>query len=131
MSYVIVSVNPDGTAAVTTPIPDDREAADAYAAEHGGEVVSRATVDALYASARPVEPAGGIPVAEFKRRAAMLYYVLGTKPDDVQRRWDRVLGLLDSFTVVYPAEQPVAGLLQAAVADGLLTAEQAAALVAD
>lgn len=47
MSFRVVTVNPDGTAAVFTPVPADLPTATAHAAANGGEVVSLAVVDAL------------------------------------------------------------------------------------
>jgi len=89
----------------------------------------RDSLRAELAALREVKP--GVPVAEFKRRLAPFYFALGGFPDAVQKQWDRVLALLDTYTVVYPREEPVAGLIQAARAQNLLTAEQAAALAAE
>ena len=123
MAYRVCSVNPDGTAAVTTPVPDTLEAATALAVRSGGEVVSAELVAALQLGDRL--PGGGIAVAEFRRSLAGVIYALGSLPEAKQRQWDRVLALLDSYTVIYPGQEPVAGLLTLAVADGLLTREQA------
>lgn len=79
-------------------------------------------------AADPPPPPGGVPVVEFKRRLAMLVYVLGTKDAEVRQKWDRVLAMLDTFTVVYPDQEPVSSLIDAAVVDQLLSPEAAAAL---
>jgi hypothetical protein len=75
-------------------------------------------------------PDNGIPIVDFKRRLAKMLYILGTKTAETQTKWDRVLRLLDSFTVVYAQQPPVSDLIQLAVADGLLTAEEAVVLAA-
>jgi hypothetical protein len=130
MAYVVVTVLPDGTAGITATNPDDLETALAYKNEHGGEVVSVATVNAIHNGALPAVPDNGIPIVDFKRRLAKMLYILGTKTAETQTKWDRVLRLLDSFTVVYAQQPPVSDLIQLAVADGLLTAEEAVVLAA-
>lgn len=134
--YVVVSLNPDGTAAVTTPIPrdgeTDREAAERVAAGiPGGEVLSAALVAALRRADTPA-PGSVIPAAEFRERIVMAYVRLPSKPTDVQAKWDRIIRdfLPPDRAPVNLASPTTAALVGAAVADGLLTADEAAAAVA-
>lgn len=128
MGYVVVQVNPDGTAAVTATSPDDRDTAAAWAAANGGEVVTRATVDAIHAAAVGAPPAG-IPTPEFRRRLLPVRLRLAGLTAEKREAWANVLGELDHFpAVVVPAD--IAPLVQAAQADGLLSADEAAALTA-
>lgn len=69
MAYRVVSINPDGTAQVYTPIPADLPTAIAYAEANGGEVLPLATVDALVKSGRRLGAdvgADGMRVGDFK-----------------------------------------------------------------
>jgi hypothetical protein len=124
MPYAVVSILQDGTAYLYFTTPDDLANSQEYQRSHGGEVVSTATINAIFKNALPRED-GGIPTSEFKRRLARMIYNLGTKKDDVQSKWDRVLALLDSFTTIYPHKPPVSDLITLAVADGLITQAEA------
>lgn len=127
MSYRVCKLI-GGIVSTTTTIPDDLETATAHARNHGGEVVSAALVAALASGSAPMV---GIPVSEFRRRLIPLRIALTMHPDaGVKAKWAAVLPELDHFTTVYPDQSPVADLIAMAVADGLVTSEQAAALAA-
>lgn len=128
---VVVSLNPDGTAAVTTPIaqPGETEAdavARCLAAIPGSEPLSAALVAALRAGDAP--PNAPLPIAEFYKRLAPIYLSLAAASDQVQRKWDRIVGaggLLSKFDKVSLSDPTLGAMIGAAVADKLLTREQA------
>lgn len=127
MSYRVCKLV-GGVVQTTTTIPDDLETAAAHARNHGGEVVSASLVAAL---SRDGAPPAGIPVSEFRRRLIPLRIALAMHPDAaVKAKWAAVLPELDHFTTVYPDQSPVADLIAMAIADGLVTSEQATALAA-
>lgn len=130
MSYRVCAIQPGGGVATATPVPDTLEGATAYAARYGGEVISTALEAALRTAETP--PAGVIvPRAVFKKRIAPAYLALAGMDDAMQRKWDRVLGgLLDDFVEVTLTDPTLKGLVQMAVADGLLSPQQAAAALA-
>ncbi len=134
--HVVVSLNPDGTAAVTTPIPQAgetaREAAERVAAGiPGGEVLSAELVAALRRADTPA-PGSLVPVAAFRERIVMAYLRLGAKPAEVQATWNRVIRdyLPPDRGPVNLASPTTTALLAAAVADGLLTEAEATAAAA-
>jgi hypothetical protein len=116
MTLLVCHTLPDGTAAVVTPVPGPGES------------------DALAAARRRADtPAGSALVsrAEFLRRTAVLYLTLPTAAVELQTKWDRILGSPLLAFDTYDLTDPVlAGLVGTAQADGLLTAEQAAAILA-
>jgi hypothetical protein len=126
MGFRVCTIAADGSAAVATPVPETREAAEALAAAGGGEVLTAALVAALQRGDAPA--GGGLATAEFFRRLAPVLFTLATKPDALQRKWDRLLSVLDRFAVVYPTRAPLSAMIDAAVGDGIATADQAAAL---
>lgn len=85
--------------------------------------------NALAQVAELTPPAGTVITrAEFKKRLAPAYLVLASKDDAVQRKWDRILdGLLGDYYEVRLTDATVQALVGAAVADGLLTKQQAQA----
>lgn len=132
---LVISLNADGTAAVTTPIAQPGETdADALArvlaATPGGEPLTAALAAALQREHAP--PAGAVvPVTEFKRRAAMLWVRLGGAAAAVQAKWDRIAGsLLAGFRSIDLTDPTVRALADLAVADGLLTRAEADAVLA-
>lgn len=89
--------------------------------------------DAALAQVAELTPPAGvvIPRGEFKKRLAPAYLVLASKDDATQRKWDRILdGLLADYTEVRLTDATVQALVGAAVADGLLTQQQAEAALA-
>ena len=129
---VVVSLNPDGTAAVTTPVPQAGETeADALArvlaATPGGEPLSAELAAALLAGDTP--PGSPLPAAEFYKRLAPIYLTLAAAPAEVQTKWDRIIGgggLLSKFDRVALTDPTLRAMVGAAVADRLMTQEQAA-----
>lgn len=118
----------NGAVSTTTTIPDDIETASEYAAKHGGEVVSAELVVAL---SRGDAPPVGVSSLTFRKRLIPLRVALTMHPDaSVKAKWAAVLPELDYFTIVYPDQSPVSDLITMAVADGLITSEQAVAIVA-
>jgi len=127
MGYRVCKLTEAGVS-VTTPVPDDWATASTLAATDGGEVVSAGLLAAL--TSPPPRPAG-VTIGDFKLAVAPALLAVAAKDAATQAKWDRVLNLLLSSPadrVVYPAEQPLAGLLRLAVADGILTADQVAAV---
>lgn len=136
--YRVASINEDGTAAVTTPIPrpgeSDREAAERVAAGiPGGEVLSAGLVAALRRADTPA-PGSVVSRTELVRRTYPLTIALATAggPDApaMRAKWDRLLAPLAHFDTVRVTDPTIAALCNLAVADGLLTADQAAAVTA-
>ena len=130
MDYVVVTVNSDGTAAITTPIPPTREAAESLAASSGGEVVSKATVDAIYANAEP--PASQyIPAETFRERLLPAYLRIASVTDaTLVAKWDRIIRDFlppARTTPVNVASAATIGLVGSLVADGLLTEQESVA----
>lgn len=90
---------------------------------------ARAARDALAARLAEYEPSdGGVPVGEFRKRLLPLRLKLLTASDAVRAKWSIILPEIDHYTVIYPRQQPVNGLIDLATADGLVTADEAAAL---
>ena len=77
-------------------------------------------------------PAGSvITVTEFKKRLAPAYLVLASKPAELQGKWDRIMtGLLGAFTAVTLTDALTVAMVGTAVADGVLTEDQAKAVLA-
>jgi hypothetical protein len=139
MTLLVCHTLPDGTAAVVTPVAGPGES-DAFAAARvlaqllpdrpDATVIPAGLVAALR---RADTPAGSAVVsrAEFLRRTAVLYLTLPTAAVELQTKWDRILGSPLLAFDTYDLTDPVlAGLVGTAQADGLLTAEQAAAILA-
>lgn len=130
----VLSLNPDGTVSVTTPVALPGESdADALArtlADHpGGEPLSAELVQALR---RADQPAAGavIPVGEFRRRIYPITVALALSGDAAkQAKWDRLLAPLGSWSTITMTDPALPGLIQLAQADGLLTTEQAATVL--
>jgi hypothetical protein len=134
----IVYVRGDGTAAVVTPVPLDGEVeADTLArvaAQLGLGAWDAVRPEAVAALRRADQPAPGslVPVGEFRERIVMVYVNLPSKPADVQAKWDRIIRdfLPRDRGPVNLLSPTTAALVAAAVADGLLTADEAAAVTA-
>lgn len=134
----IVYVQPNGTAAVVTPVAADGESeADTLtrvAAELGltaWEGVSPEVVAALRRADAPA-PGSVVPVGEFRERIVMAYLRLPTKDAATQAKWNVIIRdflPLDRGPVNL-LSPTTAALVAAAVADGLLTADEAAAVTA-
>jgi len=114
-----------------------RDAAEARAAQQTAYADATAAVnDALRTEVAALRdelntlraPRPYIPVNEFRLRLIPLRLALLAASDEVKARWSVILPELDRFSTVEPSEPRTAGLIDLAVADGLLTAEQAAAL---
>lgn len=88
--------------------------------------------DALLAELGPYRnpPPGpfAVPVVQFRAGLLPMRLRLLGADSETRLKWGVILPELDILTVVYPREQPVAGLLGLAVADGLLTQAEADAL---
>jgi len=132
---VVVSLNPNGTAAVTTPIarPGETETeavARVIASMPGSEPLSATLVAALRAG--DTAPNSPLPIAEFYARLAPVYLSLGEAADEVQRKWDRILGPrgpLSRAETIALNDPSLGVMLNVAIADGLLTEEQAGWIV--
>lgn len=122
--YIICQLRPDGGVTTVSLSDASLENAQRFVQDNGGEVIS----STLHAAIVRGDVTEGVPVTSFKKKIALLYLKLGEKEEVIQKKWDRVFRLLDAFTVVYPDQQPLSGLLDAAVADGLLTSEEAVEL---
>lgn len=130
MNYVVVTINEDRTASITTPIPPTLEAAEALAASSGGEVVSKATVDAIYANATP--PASQfVPAETFRERLLPAYLRIASVTDaTLVAKWDRIIRDFlppTRTSAVNVASAATIGLVQSLVADGLLTERESVA----
>lgn len=66
---------------------------------------------------------------EFLLAIAPAVMGLSALSDDLQRKWDRMLGLLTATDVVQVGHPGVAGLLDLAIADGVITSEQKVAIL--
>ena len=129
--YVVVTINGDGTAAVTTPIPATREAAESLAAKLGGEVVSQAVVEAIYANAVPPR-SNFVPADSFRERLLPAYLRIASPdtPPAIVAKWERIIRDFlppNRVTPVNVASAATVGLIQTLAADGLLTAEEVGA----
>lgn len=133
---VVVSLNENGTASVITPIAQPGESdADALArvlkATPGSEPLSAELAAALRAG--DVSPGSIVPIADFYKRLAPIYLSLAVAPDEVQRKWDRIVGaggLLSQFDKVSVGDPTLRAMLGAAVGDKLLTPEMMEAVLA-
>lgn len=132
---LVIAANPDGTATIITPITqagetDDQALARVLAATPGGEPLSAPLVTAVQRNVQP--PTGAVvPVTEFKRRAAMLWVRLGSATEAIQGKWDRITAnLLAGFASIDLTDPTLAAISQLAVGDGLLTSDEAAAVLA-
>lgn len=75
-------------------------------------------------------PSAVISVAEFKKRAAMLWIRLADKPAAAQSKWDRIdRQLLSMFSEIHLTDQTVYSILGLAVKDGLLSADEVTAIL--
>lgn len=88
--------------------------------------------DALLAELEPYRnpPPGpfAVPVIQFRAGLIPMRLRLLSAADAIKAKWDVVLRELMILTVVYPREEPVAGLMVEAVSDGVLTQAEADAL---
>lgn len=128
MGYRVCKLTEAGAVSVTTPVPDDAATAVELAARLGGEVVS---AELLAALTTPAPRPAGVTIGDFKLAIAPALLAVAAKDAATQAKWDRVLNLLLSSPadrVVYPAAPPLSDLLRLAVADGILTADQVAAV---
>lgn len=134
---LVVSLNPDGTAAVTTPIPLPGETeADALtrvlAVTPGGEPLTDTLVVALRLADQP-PPSAYVPIDTFRERLMPAFVAVGSASPELQAKWDRILETYLPARRTYPvnvANPATAALVGAMVADGLLTSEQATAVLA-
>lgn len=134
---LVVSLNADGSAAITTPIPLPGETeADALArvlaATPGGEPLTDTLVAALRRADQPA-PSAYVPIDTFRERLMPAFVAVGSAATETQAKWDRILmtylpaGRTYAVNVANPA---TIALVNALLADNLLTAEQAAAVLA-
>lgn len=88
--------------------------------------------DALLAELEPYRnpPPGpfAVPIVRFRAGLIPMRLRLLAASDAIRAKWDVILGELMILTAVYPREEPVAGLMAMAVADGVLTQAEADAL---
>lgn len=88
--------------------------------------------DALLAELQPYRnpPAGpfSVPIVQFRAGLIPMRLRLPFVADSVRTKWNIVLEELMYLTAVYPREAPVAGLLDEAVSDGVMLAEERTAL---
>lgn len=134
--YLVVTIQPDGTVAVTTPVPQAEEtsiaAALRVAAAIGGEVVSAAVVEAVTRSATP-PPGDLVHPDTFRERLLPAYLRIVGAPADIAAKWDRIIRDYLPPTRATPvnlASPATAGLVGSLAADGLLTRDEATAALA-
>ena len=131
MAIVVVTLNADGTASITTPIAQHGESESeavvrVLKAMPGAEPLSAELVEAIRRVDHPV--GASLPVADFFKRLASVYLAMALAPDGVQRKWDRIIGaggLLSQFDTVSLTDPELRVMLGEAVGDGLLSQEQA------
>jgi hypothetical protein len=92
----------------------------------------KAERDALLAELEPYRnpPPGpfAVPIVQFRAGLIPMRLRLLHSSETIRAKWNVILGELVILSVVYPRQEPVAGLITMAVSDGVLTQSEADAL---